>query len=160
MQTPGDLLTDLFASTGPVPDPAGQLGKLGDSLDILEIRRGGMGEVLICRARDSDGTLVPTGGAVAYKTFQRRFFFEPRVRTAYLREVRLWSRLAGVPHIMPVLGFQIVEDRPFVLMPAVLGSVRSLRDVVGRGPPADPWRAASLAAQVALGMHLACERVA
>ncbi|MFI0447993.1 tetratricopeptide repeat protein [Actinomadura sp. 6N118] len=159
MQTPGDPLADLFASTDPLPSPAGPFGQLGDDLDILEIRRGGMGEVLICRRRGSDETPASAGGAIAYKTFQRRFFFKPQVRAAYLREVRLWSRLAGVPHIMPVLGFQNVEDRPFVLMPAVLGGVRSLRDVVGGETP-DPWRAAFLAAQVALGMHLAGERVA
>ena len=156
--TPGDALADLFASTDPVPSYVGLLGRLGDDLDILEVRRGGMGEVLICRSRRSDKTPESAGSAVAYKTFQRQFFFKSQVRAAYLREVRIWSRLAGVPHIMPVLGFRTIEDRPFVLMPAVLGAVCSLRDVVGAESP-DPWRAAVLAAQIALGMHLAGERV-
>ncbi|WP_158708218.1 MULTISPECIES: tetratricopeptide repeat protein [unclassified Streptomyces] len=133
----------------------GPSGRLGD-LDILEVRRGGMGEVLICRSREAGEA---DGAAIACKTFQRRFFFSPEVRVAYLREVRLWSRLAGVAHIMPVLGFQQVEDRPFVLMPAVLGGVSSLRDVIAQRCR-DPWQAAFLAAQVALGMQLAGERVA
>jgi tetratricopeptide (TPR) repeat protein len=159
MMTPGDALADLFASTDPAPSHLGLLGRLGDDLDILEVRRGGMGEVLICRSRRSDKTLESASSAVAFKTFQRQFFFKSQVRAAYLREVRIWSRLAGVPHIMPVLGFRTIEDRPFVLMPAVLGAVCSLRDVVGGESP-DPWRAAVLAAQIALGMHLAGERVA
>ncbi|WP_216898047.1 protein kinase domain-containing protein [Nocardia alni] len=159
MQTPGDALADLFVSSSSVLSASGPLGQLGDDLDILEIRRGGMGEVLICRPRNSGEALGSAGGAVAYKTFQRRLFFRPHIRAAFLREVRLWSRLTGVPHIMPVLGFENVEGRPFVIMPAILGNVRSLRDVTS-GPTLDPWFATLLAAQIALGMHLAGERVA
>ncbi|MGO9783245.1 MAG: protein kinase domain-containing protein [Streptosporangiaceae bacterium] len=158
MHTPSDPLADLFASTDPLPDSVDLLGRLGDELDILEVRRGGMGEVFICRYRNRSSISASIGVIWACKTFRRQFFFKPHVRAAYLREVRIWSRLGGVPHIMPVMGFQIIEDRPFVFMPAVLGRVRSLRDVVSAGSP-DRLRAASLAAQVALGMHLAGERV-
>lgn len=65
MLTPGDLLAGLFASTDPVPGSVGLLGRLGDDLDILEVRRGGMGEVFICRPRHADATLIQANVALA-----------------------------------------------------------------------------------------------
>jgi len=158
MRTPGNPLADLFASDQ-VSASHAVLGKLGDDFDIYEVRRGGLGEVVICRytpvaTPSTELFTVP----IAFKTFQRQFFFTPEIRTAFLREVRLWSRLSGVPHIMPVLGFYLVEQRHYVLMPAVGGEIRTVRDHISRTEPG-PERAAFLAAQLAVGMHLAAERL-
>ncbi|MQY02078.1 protein kinase domain-containing protein [Actinomadura macrotermitis] len=159
MRTPGELLADLFTDDTDDPAPSGTLGRLGD-LDVIEVRRGGMGEVLICRSQVLDDALGAASGtlAYAYKSFQRQFFFSPQVRSAFLREVRHWSRLSGVPHIMPVLGLRTLDDRPFVIMPGIRGPLRTLRDVIDHLEPG-PWSAAFLAAQVALGMQLAGERI-
>ena len=107
MRTPGNPLDDLFQPDAKVAAEA-PLRTVGD-LDVHEIRRGGMGEILICRRSGQDDE-----PSIALKTFQQRFFFQPAIRSAFLREVRLWSRLSGVPHIMPVLGFQVLDGRPYI----------------------------------------------
>jgi serine/threonine protein kinase len=104
-----------------------------------------MGEILICRRSGENDE-----PAIALKTFQQRFFFQPAIRSAFLREVRLWSRLSGVPHIMPVLGFQVLDGRPYVVMPAVVGPDRTLRELLAAGP-LGLRRAALLAAQILCG---------
>lgn len=134
--TPGDPLAPFELGVLDVL-PAGvdaaprNLGHLGKEYEILEIKRGGMGEVYICRQINGEGPRV------AFKTYQKRFFFNRANRDAFKREVSIWLRLTGLYHIMPALGIEQFDERPFVLMPAVepgpSGEV-TLRDLVRRGP--------------------------
>jgi hypothetical protein len=134
--TPGDPLAppDRAASdalsAGPDAAP-GSLGRLDKKYEILEIKRGGMGEVYICRSVTGEGQRV------AFKTYQKRFFFNRASRDAFTREMSIWSRLTGLFHIMPALGIYHFDERPFVLMPEVepgpSGEV-TVRDLVRRGP--------------------------
>src|SRR5262245_53022277 len=116
--TPGDPLAppDSVAldalSAGPDGAPGG-LGRLGEHNEILEIKRGGMGEVYICRSATGDGQKF------AFKTYQKRFFFDRATRSAFEREVSVWIRLTGLDYIMPAIELHHFDGRPFVLMPAV-----------------------------------------
>ncbi|MBB5926738.1 protein kinase family protein [Streptomyces echinatus] len=138
--------------------PPGQqpIGSLGEHLLVYEILRGGMGEVLLCGERDSDTPQF------ALKTFQRRFFFDRAVRDAFVREVVLWSRLTGLPHIMPALSLETFEGRPFVVMPVVppgpLGG-RTVRDLLTDGTALPAAAVLPLAFQTAVGMHLAQRKI-
>lgn len=102
------------------------IGRLGDEYLVFEVRRGGMGEVYLC-GNDSD-----VGPTCALKTFQKRLFFDPASREAFLREAAIWSRLSGTPHIMVTLGVRMIDARPFVLMPAIQGDTVNLWDVLAR----------------------------
>jgi tetratricopeptide (TPR) repeat protein len=102
------------------------IGRLGDEFSVFEVRRGGMGEVYLCGSgADVDPTL-------ALKTFQKRLFFDPASRDAFLREAAIWSRLSGIPHIMVTLGVRMIDARPFVLMPAILGDIVNLWDLLAQ----------------------------
>jgi serine/threonine protein kinase len=110
-RTPGDP----FAPEPPkeaLRDAAG-VGYLGDRYRILRVLRGGMGEVYICE------TLGVDPNRVALKTFQKRLFFASGNRHAFIREATLWMRLTGEPHVLPAIGIEEFDDRPFVLMPAI-----------------------------------------
>lgn len=121
---------------------------LGDRYRILEVHRGGMGEVFIVRTLDDD---TP----IALKSFQKRLFFDRDSRQAFLREAAIWMRLTGEPHVMPALGLAYLDDRPFVYMPVVRTSVR---DLLVDGPlPAE--NAVAIAFQTALGMESAARRL-
>ncbi|MDI1442461.1 protein kinase [Polyangium sp. 6x1] len=158
--TPGDPLAppDPLASdalfAGPDAAP-GALGRLGNNYEILEIKRGGMGEVYICRSVSEDGPRL------AFKTYQKRFFFNRATRSAFEREVSVWIRLTGLEHIMPAAGLHHFNGLPFVLMPAVgpgpSGEV-TLRDLLRRGPlPID--LALRFAGEAARGLGYAEERI-
>ena len=121
--TPGNPFGDAL-QLPPRSADARHMGVLGD-YRILEIRRGGMGEVYICTNPDAEES------ALALKTFQKRLFFHPAARHAFVREVAIWLRLCGEPHIMPVAGLEYIKDQPFVLMPAI---DISLRDLFEDGP--------------------------
>jgi len=102
------------------------IGHLGEKYLVFLIRRGGMGEVYLCGlTKDSRPTL-------ALKTFQKRLFFDAASREAFVREAAIWSRLAGIPHIMITLGVEMIEERPFVIMPAISDDVTSLADLLKR----------------------------
>jgi tetratricopeptide (TPR) repeat protein len=116
---------------------------------------------MICRPSAPAARGVYSDIALALKTFQRKFFFQSDIRAAFDRETELWSRLGGVPHIMPLIGFDTVDGRPVILMPAIArdhDGIRTVRDVLNRTEP-DVEVAASLSAQLAMGMHLAAERL-
>lgn len=146
-----------------MPEPGEVLGK---SYRILEVLTGGMGEVFICEwitpPRGSESPELETEPRrIALKTFRRKYFFDHAVRHSFIREASSWLRLAGLPHIMPVLGIETIDDRPFVLMPAVtpgpLGE-RNLADLVDRGS-LDPGLALDYAFQLAIALREASKRI-
>jgi serine/threonine protein kinase len=155
LRTPGNPFGDLFMSDEPATGDR-PIRLLNDEIAIHEIMFGGMGEVLICRY-----TNEPNAMPLALKSFQKQFFFQPQARDAFEREVLLWSTLSGLPHIMPVFGTTVGDDRTWVMMMAVPrgpGGIRTVRDVINH-VELDEAGIAILAAQIALGMHLAEERV-
>ena len=132
---------------------------LGKHYEVIEVLSGGMGEVFICEFIGDDDDPGPRA-RMALKTFQQRFFFDNAVRNAFVREASVWLRLTGLPFILPALGIEQIDRRPFIRMPAVdsRNGVRTLADLVARGdlPPLD---ALHFAFQIALGMRQAVERV-
>ncbi|MBL7783793.1 MAG: protein kinase [Saprospiraceae bacterium] len=83
---------------------------LGD-FKVLKRLQGGMGEVLICQYDD--------GTRIALKSFQKQFYFDYKIRLLFYNEVKSWSMLSGLPHIMPLMGVTEIDNRLFVMMPAI-----------------------------------------
>jgi len=137
--TPGGLFGDDLA-----PVPMAVIGTVGE-FRIHEIRRGGMGEVLICSfaGRDEPPSL-------ALKSFQKRLFFDGARRRAFIQEVTIWARLTGESHIVPVMGLYYLDDRPFVLMPRLESTLREILDTEGPS--------SGLAARAALHIAVALAR--
>jgi serine/threonine protein kinase/Flp pilus assembly protein TadD len=139
---------------------------LGDRYRILEVRRGGMGEVIICElVEDPAPDAAQREGSdplrLALKTFQRRFFFDSATRHSFVREATTWLRLSDLPHIMPVAGIEHIDHRPFVVMPAVQpgpGGERSIADLLLRGP-LDTESALEYAFQLAVALLGAAARI-
>jgi tetratricopeptide (TPR) repeat protein len=127
---------------------------LGTSFRVREVLTGGMGQIFICDW-ESQGRDAPV--PVALKTFQRRYFFESSARLSFVREASTWLRLSHLPHIMPVILIEHIDDQPYIVMPAVPpgpAGERSIADLLERGP-LDPASALAFAFQVALGLHRA-----
>jgi serine/threonine protein kinase len=150
--TPGNPFAEPLPD-GPTGRPSQAIGTIGDLL-VYEVRRGGMGEVYLCGSADS------TGPALAFKTFQQRFFLNRDVRQAFVREAAVWSRLSGEPHILPAFGVVEMDGRPFVNMQLVPPSDygTTVRDVLRTGP-LSAKAVLSVAMQTAMGMALAHRRV-
>lgn len=150
--TPGNPLATLVQRPVEARLGAGQpIDYLGD-WPVYEIRRGGMGEVLICGRE---------GALIAAKAFQRRLFFDAESRQAFLREVMVWLRLTGTPFVMPALGLLETGGRMFVLMPAIEPDhrgIRSVADLINQ-KLATPIEVYSVVWQIALGMKLAQDAV-
>ncbi len=93
---------------------------------IHDVRYGGMGEVFLCSFKENEKPIL------ALKTFQKQFFFNPVHRITFLNEAVNWSRLSGLPHIMPVVGMEEIDNRLFITMPCFLndGQPKTYRDVL------------------------------
>ena len=118
--------------------------------DVLDIRRGGMGEVFIVREFGDGEELT-----VALKSFQKPLFFTRECRHAFVHEVAIWMSLTGEPFIMPALGLVYLDDRPFVRMPV---RPKTVRDLLRQGP-LETATAVRIAFQVAVGMRAAERRL-
>lgn len=134
--------------------------RLGTDYEILEVLTGGMSEVFICKLRSRS---APDDGiaGIALKSFRKQFFFDNAVRQAFVAESSIWLRLSGLLHIMPVIGIQEIDDRPFIVMPAVMPGPqgeRTLADLLHRGllPTLDALR---FAFKIALGLNAAASRI-
>ena len=134
------------------PEP---VGMLGNQFHVLQVCRGGMGEVYLCEAAGQNGPRS------AWKTFQKRLFFDRTSQKAFVREIAVWMRLSGLPHVMPALDLCYFDGRPFVLMPAVEpgpdGAV-SVANLVSRGPLSVEG-ALWFAYQAVIGMMCAQKRI-
>ena len=153
--TPGNPLAVLLPREGSPKKPAKRdpVGKVGH-WTVYEVKKGGMGDVLICGAGDSPARF-------ALKSFQPRLFFDPESRHAFLREITIWLRLTGTPFVMPALNLEEHEGRFFVLMPAVFEDrrqVATVHDLIER-KVATPVEAFTIAWQFALGMKLAGDAI-
>ncbi|MGD9366817.1 MAG: tetratricopeptide repeat protein [Desulfobacteraceae bacterium] len=151
----GNPFEDRLPKPEEIERPPGSL--LGEHYEVLEERRGGMGIVFICRLRRTSRDDKDVETHFALKTFQRRLFFDSNCRIAFLNEAKLWTQLSEIPHVMPVLGIEEIEDQPFILMPAVPpgpnGEI-TLHDYLKSGSlePVDVLRAAT---EVSLAMSIA-----
>lgn len=113
------------------------------------LHRGGMGEVYLARRTR------PHGFArwVALKLIRKDMARETQVRTMFLDEARVLSRLDH-PAIAQVQDFGEARNTPFLIMEYVAGlSLEALRS---RGPVPAPI-AARMVAEVARGLHAAHE---
>ena len=126
-------------------------GTLGERFDIIEDpKRGGMGEVFICEPHEEPDFKI------AFKTFQKRLFFDKISQDAFIREIINWMRVTGIPHIMPAVYLEYFDGRPFIGMPAIESDSQersTLRDFISHGHlSAD--EILKYAFQIAIGMHL------
>ncbi|WP_181174812.1 protein kinase family protein [Mesorhizobium sp. B2-8-9] len=65
---------------------------------------------------DSEGH--PIGhGRVALKSFAERFFFDLQISTALRQEIAIWTRLAEVPFVFPVMSIIEIDQKPAIMMP-------------------------------------------
>ena len=112
----------------PGPSPHDWSTELTEHWRIIEVRRGGMGEVFICEPAEGD---LKT--RIAFKTYAPHLFFEPAAHQAFRRECVLWMRLTMAPYVMPAIAVAYVGDRPYIGMPAVDGDLFSLRQVIEHG---------------------------
>jgi tetratricopeptide (TPR) repeat protein len=113
----------------PTPDD-NTIGMLGEYFPIIEVKKGGMGEVFICKFADDVNLMV------AFKTFQKRLFFDKVSQDAFMLEIINWMRLTGTPYIMPALDLQYFNGRPFVMVVAIEpdeGGRKTLRDHLVQG---------------------------
>jgi tetratricopeptide (TPR) repeat protein/DNA-directed RNA polymerase subunit RPC12/RpoP len=127
----------------------------GERWLVREVRQGGMGEVYICDSPSNPGS------GVALKSFKRTAFFTTSIHRAFLRETLLWSRLSGIPSVLPVLDVEHHDGRPFIVMPAVPPAARgevTLADLLATRAP-DPLEAFQFAWQLAGAMAAAGRRV-
>lgn len=133
----------------------GSKGTLGKYYDIYEIRKGGMGEVFICKFSGDEKNKV------ACKTFQKKLFFDKVSQDAFIREIINWMNLVGIPHIMPAFGMEYYDGRPFVIMPMIehdTDGKNCLRDFISDGSlPAK--KILKYAFQIATGMNLVQEKM-
>ncbi|WP_257455977.1 tetratricopeptide repeat protein [Archangium lipolyticum] len=140
------------------PDPGARSGStrgslLGGKFLTLEDtpRRGGMGEVYICRVLGEGDEVLP----VALKSFQPRFFFSREHREAFIREISVWMRLNGLPYVVPALSIELLDGHPFVVMPVATTGISpdgTLRGLLSRTRLA-PEQAFGLAFQLSLAMR-------
>jgi len=103
--------------------------------EVEAVRRGGMGVVYLCRARDSNGeaSRLP----LALKTFEERFFFNADMSLAVQRESALWMRVSDVPFIVPLMGILTIDHKPYLMMPAATpdaGGAVSMGEAIRRSP--------------------------
>jgi tetratricopeptide (TPR) repeat protein len=110
-----------------LPEDMPIIRKLGGSWNVFDIRPGGMGEVYLCL--EAEGPRLP----MALKSFPPGLLFDPVTRRAFQRECAVAVLASQAVGVLPVLGIEVYEGRPFVMMHAVLpgpsGEV-SLRDVL------------------------------
>ena len=137
--------------------------KSGLKFEILHLKSGGMGVVYICCLSNNLDSDSSKNSVFALKTFKPELLLNPEAREAFRREIIVWLKLTGIPHIMPALALEFVDDRPCVLMPAVQpdsDGVVTLRDViVRRSYGLSPQTAFQFSLSIALGMSKAGEAI-
>jgi len=129
----------------------------GVTFHVHAVRRGGMGVVYICSTDESPEAHF------ALKTFDDAHFFEPLMQAAVETEARLWMRVSGVPHVLPLITIAYCDQKPFLVMPAIPPGAHggvSLADEIHHatsGLPADQCFQTALG--VAMALAACCERV-
>jgi len=114
-----------YGSEQATPAQPAESGRMiGKHFHVRAIKRGGMGEVFLC------STQPKKRATLALKTFQKQFFYDPVYRISFENEVVNWSRLSGLPYIMPVVGLEEFENRIYVIMPCVdnADGIQTFRD--------------------------------
>ena len=119
--------------TGP-PDRGKRLTfDSGMSMDVHDVKQGGMGVVYLGEISGPDGTSEP----VAAKSIREPLLLNPEARVAFLHETSIWAQLSGIPFVQPMLGVERLNGFPYLLTlrvdPDDDGAV-SLRDLIHLGP--------------------------
>ena len=91
-----------------------QKGMIGTNFEILEKIQGGMGEVFICKFKNES-----LDTKIALKTFQKHLFFDKASQDSFIRDIINWHDLTGLSNVLPALGLEYYDGRPFVLMEAI-----------------------------------------
>lgn len=90
---------------------------IGPNFKVINICGGegksGMGVVYIC-------ILNETGGICALKTLQDHYINSDEMNEAFFQEALIWIELEKHPNIVNAYSFDIIEDRPFILMEPIL----------------------------------------
>lgn len=129
----------------------------GNKVKIVGIKEGGMGKVLIGAIEGN------TLQKIAVKTFDKRWFFEARVRQAFQREISVWLQLSNTPFVFSAIEVQIIGGIPHVVMPLVEpnpdGAI-SAGDLVRASPAGvDGERVFEIALATAMGLDAARKKI-
>jgi len=151
----GAALTDSAALGGAelVPEHVPALGTFAEQFDIIGMRSGGMGRIYICVPKE--GPRFPW----AFKSYAPELLIDAASQRAFRRECSIAIELSFLPGILPVFDVIYHENRPFLMMQAVMpdaDGVVSLRDIVNRGP-VPPTTTGFYAYQIAFAMMAAAE---
>lgn len=137
---------------------------------VVEEKRGGMGIVCICDPLSPDGTEIAEDRGVgpharlALKTFPEAFFFDQRINQAFRNELFIWTRLRGVPFIVPAFDQVIIDGKPHIVMAAIppddAGRISLADHIQSASHGLSPDLCLSVALSIAIGMERATEREA
>lgn len=139
-----DDLSDEFA-----------IGSLLDGrYEVINVRKGGMGVVYLCYDHQRREP-------VAIKSFQSRFFNNPRAQARFKREAETWILMEKHRHVVHARLVQPFEGRPHLILEHVSGPESleaDLRSWIERGHLTTPL-AIKFALHIALGMQHAAQKV-
>jgi tetratricopeptide (TPR) repeat protein len=139
-----DDLSDEFA-----------VGSLLDGrYEVINVRKGGMGVVYLCYDHQRREP-------VAIKSFQSRFFNNPRAQARFKREAETWILMEKHRHVVHARLVQPFEGRPHLILEHVSGPEgleADLRSWIERGHLTPPL-AIKFGLHIALGMQHAAQKV-
>lgn len=102
---------------------------------VLEVLQGGISDVFICsmpKQKEENKEFK-----IVLKTIQDQFFYDPKVRKAFVMECINWLKLSHIPNILSVFQFDFVNGKPFLFLPYVFpdeNGCTTLNDHILRGP--------------------------
>lgn len=141
-----------------VMNAVGREFAVGERIDgiyeVRAIRYGGMGVVYMCYDYER-------GEAAALKTFQSRYWNNPRAVTRFDNEAHTWIRLEKHPNIVQARLVRMIDERPHIVLEHVSGPENLEPDLSSwiKHRRIDLRTALDFAIQIARGMRHATQRV-
>jgi tetratricopeptide (TPR) repeat protein len=131
----------------------------GLSMEVEDVRHGGMGVVYLGEMVGPDGKRFP----VAAKTIRESLLLKPATRSAFQREASIWAQLSGAPFIQPLLRVEHRNGFPYLLTLRVVpdeDGVVSVRDLIRLGKDQlPPLKIFEIALAVATAMGRATKQL-
>jgi len=116
--------------------------KLNDQYKIIDLKRGGMGEVYICTDEINNKT-------VALKSY-RSDLEDDEIRELFIREAQAWIKIGIGEFILSPDGIELINGKPYITLPYCKQG--SLRELLKMGA-LNREKAITFLTQMALGMY-------